>query len=98
MVTPWSYRPLLPLLFLLLTALAGVSLRHRGEPGRRLKPAFILTGLLLLAALSGCGGGGSQGTPVGQNLQGTPAGTYVVTVTGTCPNGANSTMVTLIVQ
>jgi uncharacterized repeat protein (TIGR01451 family) len=97
-VTPWSYRPLLPLLFLLLTALAGVSLRHRREPGRRLKPAFILTGFLLLAALSGCGGGGSQGTPVGQNLQGTPAGTYVVTVTGTCPNGANSTTVTLIVQ
>ena len=55
-VTPWSYRPLLPLLFLLLTALAGVSLRHRREPGRRLKPAFILTGFLLLAALSGCGG------------------------------------------
>jgi uncharacterized repeat protein (TIGR01451 family) len=97
-VTPWNYKPLLPLLFLLLTALAALSLRHRLAPGRRLKPAFALTGFLLLAALSGCGGGGSQGTPIGQNLQGTPAGTYVVTVTGTCPNGSNSTTVTLIVK
>ena len=98
-VMPWNYKPLLPLLFLLLTAMAGVSLRHRLEAGKRLKPAFVLSGLLLLAALSGCGGGGgSQSVPTGQNLQGTPAGTYVVTVTGTCPNGANSTTVTLIVR
>ena len=53
---------------------------------------------ILLAALSGCGGGGSQSTPIVQNAQGTPAGTYVVTVSGTCPNGSNSTTVTLIVK
>lgn len=97
-VAPWNYNLLLPLIFLLLTALAGISLRHRLEHGRRLKPAFALSGLLLLAALSGCGGGGSQGNSIVQNAQGTPAGTYAVTVTGTCPNGSNSTTVTLIVR
>jgi uncharacterized repeat protein (TIGR01451 family) len=95
---PQSYKPLLPLLLLLLIALAGASLRHRLVPGRRLKPAFVFTGLLLLAALFGCGGGGGGSTTIVQNAQGTPAGTYSITVTGTSPNGANSTHVTLIVK
>jgi hypothetical protein len=89
---------LLPLFLLLLIALAGASLRHRLVPGRRLKPAFVFTGLLLLAALFGCGGGGGGSTTIVQNAQGTPAGTYSITVTGTSPNGANSTHVTLIVK
>jgi hypothetical protein len=95
---PRSYKPVLPLLFLFLTALAGASLRHRLVRGRSLKPALPMSGLLLLAAISGCGGGGGGGGTIVQNAQGTPAGTYSITVTATTPNGANSTTVTLIVK
>jgi uncharacterized repeat protein (TIGR01451 family) len=96
---PRSYKPLLPLLFLLLSALAGASLWHRLVPGKSFKPALALSGLLLLAALSGCGGGRGEAPPqIVQNAQGTPAGTYSITVTGTSPNGTNSTTVTLIVK
>jgi uncharacterized repeat protein (TIGR01451 family) len=95
---PQNYRPLLPLLLLMTASLAAFSLRHRLVHGR-LKPALALSGLLLLAALSGCGGGGGGGsTTIVQNPQGTPAGTYSVTVTATSPNGANSTAVTLVVK
>jgi hypothetical protein len=74
-------------------------MRHRLANGRRLKPALALCGLLLLAALSGCGGGGgSQGPPIVQNPQGTPAGTYSVTVNAVSPNASASTPVTLIVK
>jgi hypothetical protein len=94
---------LFPLLFLITAVLAAISMRHRLAQGRRLKPALglrmsVLGGLLLLAALSGCGGGGSQGPPIVQNPQGTPAGTYTVTVNATSPNATASTPVTLIVK
>lgn len=95
---PRNYRPLLPLLLLLTAVLAAISMRHRLAQGRRLKPALALAGLLLLAALSGCGGGSSQGPPIVQNPQGTPAGTYTVTVNATSPNANASTPVTLIVK
>jgi len=95
---PRNYRPLFPLLLLLTAVLAALSMRHRLAQGRRLKPALALGGLLLLAALSGCGGGGSQGPPIVQNPQGTPAGTYTVTVNATSPNASASTPVTLIVR
>jgi uncharacterized repeat protein (TIGR01451 family) len=96
---PRNYRPLFPLLLLLTGVLAAISMRHRLANGRRLKPALALCGLLLLAALSGCGGGGgSQGPPIVQNPQGTPAGTYSVTVNAVSPNASASTPVTLIVK
>jgi uncharacterized repeat protein (TIGR01451 family) len=95
---PRNYRPLFPLLFLITAVLAALSLRHRLAQRRRLKPALALTGLLLLAALSGCGGGSPQGPPIVQNPQGTPAGTYTVTVNAASPNANASTPVTLIVK
>jgi uncharacterized repeat protein (TIGR01451 family) len=95
---PRNYRPLFPLLLLITTVLAAISMRHRLAQGRRLRPALALTGFLLLAALSGCGGGGSQGPPIVQNPQGTPAGTYTVTVNAASPNANASTPVTLIVK
>jgi uncharacterized repeat protein (TIGR01451 family) len=96
---PGNYRLLFQLLLLLTGVLAAISMRRRLAQGRRLKPALALAGLLLLAALSGCGGGGgSQGPPIVQNPQGTPAGTYTVTVNATSPNASASTPVTLIVR
>jgi hypothetical protein len=96
---PRNYRPMLPLLFLLLSAAVAFTLRSRLAQARRLKPAFVLTGLLLLAALSGCGGGGGGGgTVITTNPQGTPAGTYAIAVVATAPNGSNSTTVTMIVK
>jgi uncharacterized repeat protein (TIGR01451 family) len=97
---PGNYKLLFPLLLLVTTILATISLRHRVAQGRRLKPVLALSGLLLLAALSGCGGGGggSSGPPIVQNPQGTQAGTYTVTVNATSPNASASTPVTLIVK
>ena len=96
---PVNYRPLFPLLFLITAVLAAISMRHRLAQRRRLKPALALGGLLLLAALSGCGGGGgSKTTTIVQNPQGTPAGTYSITVTAISPNASASTPATLIVK
>jgi uncharacterized repeat protein (TIGR01451 family) len=95
---PWNNRLLLPLLLMMALILATIRLRHRLVPGRTLKPALALSGLLLLAALSGCGGGGGGGGTVVQNAQGTPAGTYSVTVNAVSPNANGSTPVTLIVR
>jgi ABC-type glycerol-3-phosphate transport system substrate-binding protein len=86
------------LLLLITTVLAAISMRHRLAQGRRLKPALALGALLLLAALFGCGGGGGSGPPIVQNPQGTPAGTYTVTVNAASPNANASTPVTLIVK
>ncbi|MGZ4899543.1 MAG: hypothetical protein ACXV8X_07785 [Candidatus Angelobacter sp.] len=95
---PWNNRPLLPLLLLMTAILATISLRHRLVTGRSIKPALALSGFLLLAALSGCGGGGGGGGPIVQNPQGTPAGTYSITVNAVSPNANASTPVTLIVR
>lgn len=93
---PRSYRPLFPLLLLLTAVLAAISMRYRLAQGRRLKPALALTGLLLLAALSGCGGGSPPPPP--PVIQGTPAGTYTVTVNATSANATASSPVTLVVK
>jgi uncharacterized repeat protein (TIGR01451 family) len=96
---PGNYRPLFPLILLLTGILAAISMRHRLARGQKLKPALALGGLLLLAALSGCGGGGgSKTTTIVQNPQGTPAGTYSITVNAVSPNASASTPVTLIVK
>jgi hypothetical protein len=89
---------LFPLLFLITAILAAISLRHRLAQGRRLKPALAVAGLLLLAALSGCGGGGGGGSTIVQNPQGTPAGTYSITINAVSPNANASTPATLIVK
>jgi uncharacterized repeat protein (TIGR01451 family) len=94
---PGNDRPLLPLLLLMTTALAAFLLRHRlAQQGRRLKPALALTGLLVLAALSGCGGGGPPPPP--PVAQGTPVGTYSITVTAASPNATTTSTVTLTVR
>jgi hypothetical protein len=86
-------------LLLIATVLAAISTRHRLAQGRRLKPALALGGLLLLAALSGCGSGGPPPPPPPPPApQGTPAGTFTVTVTATSANANASTPVTLIVK
>lgn len=51
----------------------------------RLKPALAVTGLVAVLMFAGCGGGGGSTPPppVLQNPNGTPAGTYSITVTAT---------------
>jgi subtilase family serine protease len=71
-----------------------------GIPSRR--RWYSLFALVLLATgigASGCGGGGSSPPPT-QKAQGTPAGTYAITVTGTgmATGATHSTTVTLFVQ
>ena len=96
---PRNDKLLFTLLLLITTVLAAISLRHRLAQGGRLKPSLALGGLLLLAALSGCGGGGGGSSqPIVHNPQGTPAGTYTITVNATSPNANASTPVTLIVK
>jgi hypothetical protein len=89
----------LALLVTLMTALAlalGSAAKFGKRTARRLVPigAFALL-LISVGYISGCSGGGFP--KVGSN-NGTPAGTYTVTVTGTSGSDVHSTTVTLIVQ
>jgi hypothetical protein len=66
-----------------------------GVPSRRRSRSAIL-GLLMIASIAtivGCGGGSSN-----HNSQGTPAGTYSITVTGTGPSTSRSATVKVSVQ
>jgi MYXO-CTERM domain-containing protein len=68
-----------------------------GIPSRRRRRNVIL-GLLLIASITtivGCGGGSSGG---GGGGNGTPPGTYSITVTGTGPSTSHSTAVKVTVQ
>jgi uncharacterized repeat protein (TIGR01451 family) len=89
------YSPLLPVLGLLAATAGAISL-HRVAQAKRLRWAFGLMTLLLLAALFGCGGGGSGA--VVQNPPGTPAGTYSITVNAVTPNATKSFVVMLQVK
>jgi uncharacterized repeat protein (TIGR01451 family) len=91
------YSPLLPVLGLLAAVSAAISLRRVAQ-AKRLRWAFGLMTLLLLTALFGCGGGGGGGGTVVQNPQGTPAGTYSITVNVVTPNATKSFVVTLLVK
>jgi uncharacterized repeat protein (TIGR01451 family) len=95
---------LLTLYFLAL--IAAAFNRHWLKSGRR-KVMFglCLAGFVVLSALAGCGGGsGGNGPPPPPtptptpSVAGTPAGTYVITVTGTTPIGTGSTTITLTVN
>lgn len=78
-------------LCLLLVLLAGVR-------RRRLAVLMLLLFILTIdIAAVGCGGGGAQ-SPSPPPPQGTPPGSYTVTVTGTVNSVVHTTTLTLIVQ
>jgi large repetitive protein len=56
--------------------------------------------MLLLAALllPGCGGGGQLSSGLGESRHGTPAGSYLLTLTATSPGVSHSMALTLTVQ
>ncbi len=94
-----SARPMwiftLALLLTLMTALASAA-KFGKRRTRRLVPIGTFALLLIsVGYISGCSGGGFP--KVGSN-NGTPAGTYTVTVTGTSGSDVHSTTVTLTVQ
>jgi hypothetical protein len=73
-------------------ALIGIAGKKRGS-----KSAFLLLGVLALAAVLGsCGGGG--GTPPVVHNPGTPPGTYTVTVSATSGSTTHQSTITLVVQ
>jgi len=90
-----------PLVFLLMFGLAGlvsIALKYRLWPTPQRKLVLAVTGmLLLLVMISGCGGG-SGATPQVVTQQGTPSGTYPITVTAATPNESVSTVMTLTVR
>jgi len=99
----WLRRPHLPgrmgtqgelvMLLALLVTLGGVAAAAR----RRV--AWGLATLLVAAVLwPGCGGGGQLSSDPRHPQPGTPAGTYILTITASSPNVIHSTSLTLTVQ
>jgi hypothetical protein len=84
--------PTYALLFPGLGLVGLVFLGKRSKKNRRtrLRWAMVLSGLVLLLALVGCGGS--------PHNTGTPPGTYTITVTGASGTTSGSTTVTLNVQ
>ncbi len=85
--------PILPLTLLgaTLIALALAAYSFARPPSRRALPAALII-LLLLLELADCGAGGS-----GSQDQGTPSGTYDITVIATSSNLTATTTITLTV-
>jgi hypothetical protein len=77
-------------LVLALLALSLVLFRERHRKGAALASAFFA--LALLGALAGCSGGGSNSSTT---FNGTPPGTYAITVTGVAGSASASTPNTL---
>jgi len=87
-------------LWTLAVALLGIVVRLRvrapDQPGRR-ELYLWLAPLTLVLFLVSCGGGGSTGNPQ-PNSNGTPAGTYSLTVKATSNSTMETTALTLTVQ
>jgi hypothetical protein len=90
---------MLTLLLTLMTALTFVfanCAKFGRRTARRLIPLSVLALLLIsISCITGCSGGGF---PKVASNNGTPAGTFTVTVTGTSGSDVHSTTVTLTVQ
>jgi hypothetical protein len=92
---PASFPAAANLSMLLATLLAGFGfarLRHKLPRGVAPVAALIITLVVTVAFIAGCG---STSRPAST---GTPAGTYVLTVTGTSGTDAHSAAVTMVVQ
>jgi hypothetical protein len=76
-------------------SLSGRNRRISGVNRRTAKRYLLFLSLMLASLLCGCGGGnsGSQTNP-----NGTPAGTYKLSVTATMGSTAQTTVLTLVVQ
>jgi hypothetical protein len=84
------------LLALLGIAFVGVGIRGRKPKIRRIV-SFSIGLLIILGALqAGCGGGNPTSVPPPR--QGTPPGTYSITVMGTSPGLQHSITVSLTVR
>jgi hypothetical protein len=92
---PYSgQRPGTAIALLALSALSLLAARRRRTSA--LVPASSLL-LLLVLCVSGCGGSGSSSGRV-SNPNGTPAGTYTITVNGISGSTTQSTTITLLVN
>jgi hypothetical protein len=93
-------------LFAMLSMLLWMLLRRQAETRgvRSLwspKPAFtelVLLFVVTIAAISGCNGGGSSSSPPPPGNNGTPVGTYTLTVTAISGNLSHTQPLTLTVQ
>lgn len=66
---------------------------------RRLRQALVFMCLAIMTVITGCGGGGKTASPpVVGGTGGTPAGTYVLTVTGASGSQSHSTSIGLTVR
>jgi len=85
------------IVFLLTAGMLFISsLRRQQMRLKRLGGALVFSGMLIIAMLSGCGGGGTP--PTITHITGTPAGTYAITVTGTSANGTTTHVFNLTVR
>jgi hypothetical protein len=89
--------PVWPAALSLVMLLAAATLSTlKPNLARRLVPVTVLVLVIVGAGyLAGCAGSGFPRLPV---INGTPAGTYTITVTGTSGTDAHSTTVMLVVQ
>jgi hypothetical protein len=86
-----------------LAAITGVGflgIVFMGVPARRRRSlrwaGMLLLGLAIVFGVASCGGGGSQ--QIQNNVTGTPAGTFSVTVSATSGTTTHSSVITLTVQ
>jgi hypothetical protein len=97
---PWNHLPILWVPPTLLILLWLQRFRQTEARATAARPAFVASALLLAmlaTAMGGCAGGGSTPTPPPAN--GTPAGTYTLTVTLVTPsNLTHAEQLTLIVK
>jgi hypothetical protein len=102
---PPSFLQIAPMASLALLFVVAMMLGWmQNQPGRMrlarvaLSLCLILMPIAAATVLVGCGGGSSTGPPTPPPATGTPAGTYMITVTATSGSTTNSTKLTLIVN